>query len=171
MRTAVSRAGFLRGDFSGRSSPLRPPWTLPEAHFVERCNRCGACLEACPAGILEKGRGGFPQVNFSRGECTFCGACEQACTAGAFTDPSRRAAASRPWSVRAAINERCLARRAVECRSCADQCDATAIRFRLVVGGSALPVLDQASCSGCGACYAVCPVQAIELRQGDPGGV
>ena len=161
----TNRAEFLRGDFSGRSRPLRPPWALPESGFVEQCTRCGDCVRTCPQRILEYGRGGFPQVNFTWGECTFCGNCVRACTAGAFAATPQLTASLAPWSARAAIDTACLAMRGVECRSCGDLCPAAAIRFRLVVGGSAMPELDTAACTGCGACFAVCPVQAINIRE------
>ncbi len=165
----TNRTEFLRGNFSGRSRSLRPPWALPESAFVEQCTRCGDCLNACPEGILEKGRGGFPTVNFTWGGCTFCGDCVRACTAGAFTAAPQQTASLAPWSARAAIDPGCLAIRGVECRSCGDQCPAAVIRFRLVVGGTAMPELEDAACTGCGACFAVCPVQAIKIRETSRG--
>lgn len=165
MSAAINRAQFLRGDFAGRSSPIRPPWSVPEAEFVEHCNRCGDCISACPQYILDKGRGGFPRVDFSRAECLFCGECVQVCSTGALAVQRNAGTASEPWFVRASIGDGCLAGRGVECRSCGDQCEPGSIRFQPVVGGVARPVLEQSVCNGCGACYGVCPVQAIELRQ------
>jgi ferredoxin-type protein NapF len=164
MVSAINRAQFLRGDFSGRSRPIRPPWSLAEDEFVERCTRCGDCISACPQHILDKGRGGFPQVDFSRGECLFCGECVQACGPDALAGWSSQGDSTVAWSIRAHIGDRCLAQRGVECRSCRDQCDTAAISFRLVAGGVAQPLLELAVCNGCGACYSVCPVQAIELN-------
>ncbi|MEA2094323.1 MAG: ferredoxin-type protein NapF [Pseudomonadota bacterium] len=165
MGNAINRTQLLRGDFFGRSRPIRPPWSLPENEFVERCTRCGDCISDCPQHILDKGRGGFPQVDFSRGECLFCGECVQTCTPGVLAGWSPQGEGPAPWSVRARIDDRCLALQGVECRSCGDQCDTAAIRFRLVVGGMARPMLEPAACNGCGACYSVCPVQAVELGE------
>ncbi|MBL8483559.1 MAG: 4Fe-4S binding protein, partial [Rhodocyclaceae bacterium] len=39
------------------------------------------------------------------------------------------------------------------------------IRFRPQRGGIFTPTLDAAACSGCGACYAGCPVAAISLAE------
>jgi ferredoxin-type protein NapF len=161
MGNAINRAQFLRGDFAGRQRPLRPPWALTESAFIESCTRCGDCIAVCPQHILEPGRGGFPQVNFSHGECLFCADCVRACRPGAL------AAATVAWSIRARIGDACLTRRGVECRSCADQCESIAIRFRPTVGCVAQPALDAGSCNGCGACYRVCPAQAITLGEFD----
>lgn len=165
MGNTISRAQFLRGDFSGLSRPIRPPWSIPENAFIECCTRCGECIRVCPQRILESGRGGFPQVDFSRGECLFCGSCVESCTPRALTGWSPVGDGRIPWAVRAHIEDNCLAQRGVECRSCADHCGTRAIRFRLAAGGVAQPALDPAACNGCGACYSVCPAQAIVLDQ------
>ncbi len=157
----ISRLQFLRGDFTGRAAPQRPPWALPEARFTELCDGCGDCIGACPEGILVSGRGGFPQVDFGRGGCTFCGECVQACGTGALADGSGRA-----WSLKAYIDETCVTNRGVECRSCGDHCDPLAIRFRPRAGSVARPMLDQAQCTGCGSCQSVCPAGSIQMHRG-----
>ena len=161
MSVAISRMQFLRGDITGRTAPLRPPWALTETLFTERCTRCGDCLDACPTGILHKGRGGFPQVDFSRGECLFCNDCTDACTPAALHKSQDRA----PWALKVSLDtETCIAFQGVECRACADPCESRAIRMRPHVGGVALPEIDFSTCTGCGACYAPCPVQALRIQ-------
>ena len=91
MRQSISRASLLRGRLRGGPPPLRPPWALAEPAFLEACTRCDACRAACPEGILVRGSGGFPLVDFQRGECTFCGRCAAACEDGALTRPGARA--------------------------------------------------------------------------------
>jgi ferredoxin-type protein NapF len=152
---------FLRGDFRGARSPTRPPWSVAEGLFTSRCTRCGDCLAACETGVLTAGRGGFPTVDFGRGECTFCGACADSCGDRAI-EPVRGAS---PWNLAAQVTGDCLARQGVVCRTCSEQCEAGAIRFRMVVGGVALPEFDAAACNGCGACHAPCPVRAIAIRE------
>ena len=161
MSTAISRMQFLRGDISGRDTPARPPWALAEARFTARCTRCGDCLDACPTDILYKGRGGFPQVDFSRGECLFCADCTDVCTPAALQKSPGRA----PWTLKVSLDtETCIAFQGVECRACADPCEPRAIRMRPRIGGVALPTIDLSSCTGCGACYAPCPVQALRIQ-------
>ena len=161
MSTAISRMQFLRGDIAGRATPSRPPWALLETLFTARCTRCGDCLSACPTGILHKGRGGFPQVDFSRGECLFCADCTDACTPAALQKLPGRA----PWALKASLDtETCIAFQGVECRACADPCEPRAIRMRPRIGGVALPEIELSACTGCGACYAPCPVQALRIQ-------
>lgn len=161
---ALSRRRFLRGDFSSDADALRPPWAVPEGEFVHACSRCDACVRACPTAVLGRGSGGYPVVDFTRGECTFCGACAEACRDGALL----RGPDAPPWSLRAGIGAACLASQRVVCRTCGDMCEAGAIRFRPQAGGVALPQLDVAACSGCGACVAACPTQAISMRVPEP---
>ena len=161
MTKSVTRAHFLRGDFSASRLAIRPPWAMAEPDFVEACSRCGDCIGACPEKILEKGRGGFPQVNFGLGECTFCGDCARNCKTGAL------GVGREPWLLKARIAPSCLALKQVECRNCGESCPAGAIRFRLAAGAVARPELDAAACTGCGACVSPCPVAAMTIAEMD----
>jgi len=67
------------------------------------------------------------------------------------------------------ISQVCLANNAVSCRSCEELCDEDAIRFRPVAGGPAVPVIIEDSCTGCGDCLGVCPVDAIDLQERQSG--
>lgn len=155
----ASRRGFLRGRPRPQAE-IRPPWALAEEAFIDRCTRCNDCLKACPQKILVVGDGGYPTVDFSRAECTFCGDCVNACQPRALV----RLDNAPPWRRQAVISDACLARRGVECRICGDFCDVRAIRFLPRLGGSPLPEIDSALCTGCGACVAPCPSRAIAIR-------
>lgn len=159
---SMSRRGFLRGRTHAVDAPRRPPWALAEAGFVARCTRCSACIDHCPTQILVRADGGYPAVDFSRGECTFCGECASRCEPGAL-----RRTDDAPWTLRARIGEACLSAQGVECRVCGESCPAGAIRFRPRLGGVALPVLETEACTGCGACFGPCPVRAIALLSPD----
>lgn len=156
---SISRTQFLRGDFRGSSDPIRPPWALAEAAFTDACSRCGDCIRACPEKIIIKGRSGFPEVDFRRGECSFCGECAAHCGDAALLRDD-----SAPWLLRAVVTAGCLGRQGVVCMSCKEQCPHSAIRIRPQAGGVAIPEVDPLSCTGCGACYQPCPVGAIALR-------
>lgn len=152
----ISRRAFLRGAPQA-AAPVRPPWSLAEAEFTDRCTRCDDCATACPENIIVRGAAGFPEVDFYRGECTFCGRCADACNAAAFG--TRDAA---PWRLRLTIRNDCLAHASVHCEVCRDACPTAALRFAPRVPVP-IPALDAARCSGCGACIASCPVSAISL--------
>ncbi|HEB56058.1 MAG TPA: ferredoxin-type protein NapF [Gammaproteobacteria bacterium] len=156
----ISRIQFLRGDYRGRETVIRPPWSRAEETFVQLCTRCGDCLNICPEKILKPGRGGFPQIDFARGECNFCQECQKICTQAAFLATDQR-----PWFYHVEFNERCLSRNAVVCVTCAEQCEAQAIQFVPRVGNVHQPRINISTCSGCGACYRSCPVGAIQFQK------
>ena len=68
----LSRRGLLRGRLTTPKPGVQLPWSVSWDEFITDCTRCGDCLTACPEQILVKGDGGFPTVDFLRGECTFC---------------------------------------------------------------------------------------------------
>ena len=161
MSTAISRMQFLRGDYSGRNNPIRPPWALAENQFIALCDACGDCIARCPTQIIHQGRGHFPVVDFKSGECLFCSECVDTCKPGAL----KKINGHKPWSVTASINqEACLAYSNVECRSCYDPCEARAIKMAPRIGGVSIPRLNSAVCTGCGACFGVCPARAVSMN-------
>ncbi|MDH3236430.1 MAG: ferredoxin-type protein NapF [Alphaproteobacteria bacterium] len=162
----VTRSAVLRGRLRPAKIPRRPPWAIGEVAFVRACtSACEAtCVDACPQNILVPARDGRPEARFDLGECTFCADCAEVCPSGALklenVDGTKRA----PWALRAIVANRCLAIAGVTCRSCGDACGEDAIRFKLGLNGAALPVVDEAACTGCGACVRPCPVDAITLH-------
>ncbi len=154
----MNRRKFLTGKFNNKPAILRPPWALSEALFTDRCTRCNGCIEACETGILLKGAGGYPEVNFALGECTFCEACVAHCSSQALS-----LQISPPWMLTASVSEACLAYQSVVCMSCRDHCPEQAIRLQPRVANAPLPIIDAQKCSGCGACFAPCPTGAIQL--------
>lgn len=133
------------------------PWVISPQQFLDNCTQCEDCLAVCPEEILIKGDGGFPNVNFALGECIFCGKCAEICKEPIFT-----AITEFPWQKKAVIDTTCLAHEKIFCRSCAETCEAQALTFQ--VGISAVPQIDNDLCTGCGACVAPCPTQAIEIK-------
>jgi ferredoxin-type protein NapF len=164
MAIDFSKRGLLfgRNPLLKQTYTPRPPWA--NSDFLDQCTRCGACVSACPTQIVIVGDGGFPQVDFSQGECTFCGDCQSACEPKILT-------ATIPWPHQIAIGTECLAQQQVDCRVCGEICDVSAIRFVLSAGSVAKPVVNEASCTGCGACIAPCPSAAIRIDTINEGAV
>jgi len=157
----INRMQFLKGDLSGERLPIRPPWALTETRFIAQCSRCGDCVQACADGLIQVGRGGFPQIDFSAGGCDFCRACVEVCKPQALClDTAANAA---PWVLGVSILDSCLSLNGVVCRACGEACEPRAIRFRPEVGGVARPLLNREACTGCGACFAICPVKAVKI--------
>lgn len=155
MSVSQNRRSFLRG---GRpsASEWRPPWTT--ASITDVCTRCERCVEACPENVLFRGDGGFPQIRFTGEGCTLCGECAGACPEPVF-ELTRQAF---PW--RAVIQDHCLAKANIHCSTCRDACETSAIRFPPKLGHVAVPEVTLEDCTGCGACVAVCPEDAIGLE-------
>jgi len=150
---------LLRGCSPSRPVPRRPPWAIAEPSFIHLCDRCGDCIRACPEQILFGGRGGYPQIDFSRDGCSFCGECARACRQGGL-----RITDEHPWNMKVFIAESCLSNLGTECRVCGERCQTSAIQFRRQAGcTTAMPMLEQARCNGCGACISECPVNAIDV--------
>lgn len=143
----------------------RPPWALPPEAFVELCDGCGRCAAACPERIIVMGPGGRPEIDFGRGGCSFCGDCLELCQAGALADRG-----GAPWTIGPRIASHCFSLQGVICRLCEDACEAPAFRFIPLIGGLAMPEVESALCSGCGACVASCPARAIEMQMDETRG-
>lgn len=154
----LARRGLFRGRWRVAEPPVQLPWSVAWPQFSTGCTRCGDCLAACPEQILVNGEGGFPTVDFQRGECTFCGDCVAACK-----EPLFRPALETPWQYKASIAANCLANGQVYCQRCQDSCEPRAIRFIPTLGRVPTPVIELDSCNGCGACVQDCPVGSIKV--------
>lgn len=83
---AVQIFPLSTGTASGNANLVRPPGSLPESEFLNRCIRCGQCMRICPTNIIVPSGlfNGFenlwtPVLNFTDGtsgcqlNCTACG--------------------------------------------------------------------------------------------------
>jgi ferredoxin-type protein NapF len=165
-----SRRAFLFGAAAApeADAALRLPWALPNA-FLNACTGCGSCVSACPEGIVALDDQRRAVVDFRRGEgmCSFCGACADSCPEPVFLAAAERAVA-RPWSLRIAIGADCLTHDGVMCQTCKDACSDGAIRLVYAAGRIAQPAVDLERCTGCGACVAPCPAEAITIHATEP---
>ncbi len=154
----LSRRSLLKANFKSYQHAVRLPWVRNELEFVDGCTRCGDCITACSETIIIKGDGGFPELNFDRGECIFCTDCVQRCSEDLFTSLE-----DSPWSLKAVVTDDCLSHRNVVCVICKEQCETLAISFTPRAGSVSPPELNLEKCTGCGACVKPCPAQAIKL--------
>ncbi len=151
----------------------RPPGAVDEPAFLAGCTRCGDCIKVCPAEAIvlapePNGRAaGTPTINPMTAPCVMCEdpPCIHACEPGvlSFDAPLKMGTASirKPY---------CLPHRGTTCTVCSERCPVEgAIE---VVDGK--PVIDEATCTGCGVCQHVCPAPykgvLILPRERGPGG-
>jgi len=85
----VRTSGRSTRNFS--AAAIRPPGTVEELEFLERCIKCDQCIRVCPTnvlqpGLFEAGLEGLwtPIMNFRMGGCHYnCTACGHVCPTGA----------------------------------------------------------------------------------------
>lgn len=153
----VRRRFLVKGLSVQQGQPL--PWLRDPQLFTTNCTRCQACVSQCETKIITLGDGGFPRIDFTKGECTFCYQCAAVCKESIFLSQS-----AIPWQQTCQIDNSCLAKNNVECRSCSESCEPMAIRFTRTTQGVAEPIIQQQACTGCGACVSRCPVNAISIE-------
>lgn len=68
----------MKGDYAMND------WVLPQID-LERCDRCGLCVQHCPTQAVEMGTDG-PVVVRPR-DCTYCTDCEAMCPQNAISCP------------------------------------------------------------------------------------
>ncbi|MGC8784912.1 MAG: 4Fe-4S binding protein [Armatimonadota bacterium] len=173
-------AGISAGDIGAKkvgNSPIkassafriRPPGSLPEEQFLQKCVRCSLCMKVCPTNglqpaLTEAGIEGFwtpvliPRIGHCAQHCTACG---DVCPTDAiqpFTAAEKkylfigRAYIDRSSCIVWAQDKKCLV--------CDEHCSYRALHWK-VVDGLRRPFVNEYLCTGCGECEAKCPVQPI----------
>ena len=180
-------SGKVTKDYS--PDAVRPPGSLAEPEFLERCIKCEQCVKVCPTNVLqpaifETGLEGFwtPVMNHKLGYCELnCTLCGQVCPTGAiqkirieeklgigeFADKG-------PIKVGTAFYDqgRCLPwAMNTPCRVCEEVCPVSpkAIYTEEVEvtkrDGTKIPLkrpyVDPERCIGCGICEHECPVSDL----------
>lgn len=164
---------------------IRPPGSVEEKEFLERCIKCCECMKVCPNNALhpalfEAGLEGvwspimIPRIGYCEHECVLCGS---VCPTGAIRNISvhekvgRGEFAGKPIKQGTAFYDlgRCLPwSMDTPCIVCEEICPTSpkaiwALEQWITKGGVAvrlqMPKVDPQLCIGCGACEKVCPVK------------
>ncbi len=185
---AFAALGRASGDTGPNYSKkvIRPPGSVAEPDFLERCIKCDQCIRVCPTNVLqpalfESGLEGLwtPILNMKLGYCELnCTLCGQACPTGAIQRISieektgvGKFAEQGPVKLGTAFYDhgRCLPwAMDTPCVVCEEVCPTSpkAIYSREVTvtrrDGKVVtlrrPYVDPSLCIGCGICEKECPV-------------
>jgi MauM/NapG family ferredoxin protein len=158
------------------SRPLRPPGALEESRFLNTCQRCARCAEACPAHAIvlsdstDPWLRGAPFVDPDRQACVICDelACMRVCPSGALSLVDR-------FAIRMGLavvdQDVCVRSKGEPCTICIDKCPIAAVAIRLDDSGR-IQVIDPhypgdpglvgQGCTGCGVCQQHCPTSPVK---------
>lgn len=165
---------FLLGREAYAAAPILPPGAADAESFAAACQRCYACVAACPARIIRVGAprdrplGQFfqPEVRFYQrrdrpgwGFCPeSCRKCTQVCPAGAIAPLTLQDKRHRQIGVAEVVREACLAwAEGQHCIICQDECPYSAIDMEYSPMAVPGPVVKEDACRGCGICQVRCP--------------
>lgn len=157
---------------SSSSKPLRPPGTVPEEDFKNKCIRCGACIRACPTHTLvpEEGFGSFwlqtPVFDPDLGGCSpSCNDCGVVCPTQAILPLPLEEKNKVKIGLAVFDSTSCLPLgQDKACVVCFASCPFDAIGLtestkNLPWGEKLLkPYIKEQDCTGCALCQVACPV-------------
>ncbi|MEZ4528200.1 MAG: 4Fe-4S binding protein [Desulfobacterales bacterium] len=149
---------------------IRPPGSLPEKDFLNRCIRCGECMKACPTNTLQPagltaGFQGFfsPVITPRKGACeAHCNTCGQVCPTGAIAPLPLEEKICAKIGTAQILRHKCLAWEFDrKCLVCDEVCPYNAIDLKTLPDQKVpVPFVNESRCAGCGFCEFHCPVQA-----------
>ena len=82
--TDIEARSCYHAAYPSEDESMTTDWTLPRID-LDRCNRCGLCVEQCPTSAVEMTPGG--PVIARPSDCTYCAACEGVCPQDAIQCP------------------------------------------------------------------------------------
>jgi MauM/NapG family ferredoxin protein len=156
---------------------IRPPGSLSEEEFLDKCIRCGECMKVCPTNglqptFLEAGVEGIgtpmlvPEVGYCEYVCTSCTA---VCPTDAIIELTEEEKKKIKIGTARIDTTRCIPYSEYEnCLVCEEQCPVPtkAIKFEIKdvitfngdVRRLKFPVVLKDKCTGCGICENKCPI-------------
>lgn len=177
LAVGATKTAFIDKEKSG--TLIRPPGSLPENEFLDRCVRCHECIKICSTtgkylqpAILEGGWEalltpiGNPRFGYCEYDCNLCGL---VCPTGAIHELTVEEKKKIPLGTAKFDKSRCIPwYKNEDCLVCEEHCPIAdkAIKFDIrsvqVHDGSLrevkYPYVDEDLCVGCGICVAKCPL-------------
>ncbi|MBN2135095.1 MAG: 4Fe-4S binding protein [Acidobacteria bacterium] len=176
----VLRTGTRYKDHYADPSLIRPPGSLIEKEFLQRCVRCGECMKVCLTNVIqpvftEAGLEAMftPKLDMKAGYCEYnCTLCGQVCPTGAIRELREEERSEIKIGTAFIDKNRCIPyQMGNDCIVCEEHCPTPekAIWFeykemlndygeRKVIK---LPRVNMKNCIGCGICENKCPVVDI----------
>ena len=176
---AVGAIGTYKINRENSSKVIRPPGSLEEDAFLDRCIRCNECVKICAStgaclhpAFLESGVHGIwtpisvPREGYCEFNCTLCG---QVCPTGAIQKLDLETKQTLKIGTAYFDKSRCIPwYKNEDCLVCEEHCPLPdkAIKFdirevRKTDGTTSVvkfPYVDEDLCIGCGICSNKCPV-------------
>jgi MauM/NapG family ferredoxin protein len=173
----LARPGNVQAEILGlkpvRQKVLRPPGSLKEEEFLNRCVRCGNCMKVCITNGLQpalfgSGLSGMwtpqlvPEIGYCEYHCTLCG---NVCPTGAIPKLTEQEKLKTRLGLPKIDRNICIPwKDNKECLVCEEHCPIPnkAIKLKKVeVNGKIIsrPYLSLKLCIGCGICQTKCPVR------------
>ncbi len=139
---------------------FRPPGAVAELRFLDACQRCGKCSQACPADAIHhfkntsERHSGTPYIDPEQQPCVVCEGlyCMDACPSGAIQKVNKDQI---NIGLAKVDLEDCLRSDGENCKECILSCPLEEEAIRLNEEGEVI-VLDD-GCVGCGVCQYSCP--------------
>jgi len=178
--TLSSVAGIIWGGYISNAKAngvfLRPPFALNENEFLQKCLRCGLCVESCPydtlklANFLDEATLGTPFFEPRLTPCYMCDdiPCSFACPSGAldrdFIDKKDLTIDDSKMGIAYVDSTSCIAFWGIQCDACHRACPlidkALVLKYerneRTGKHALLMPVVDSDYCTGCGKCENAC---------------
>jgi len=175
--------GGVKSSYKNRESSetvVRPPGSLTEQEFLDRCVRCGECMRICATNgrglqpaLLETGWEGIwsPVFDFRLGYCEYnCNLCGQVCPTQAIQPLDLEAKQKIKMGTAYFDHNRCIPwYKNIDCIVCEEHCPTSPKAIILkeeqveTVEGKQVtvkrPYVVEDRCIGCGICVTKCPVK------------
>jgi len=173
----LTRPGDVQAEILGlkpvKQKVLRPPGSLKEEEFLNRCVRCGNCMKVCITNGLQPALFGaglsgmwtpqlVPEIGYCEYHCTLCG---NVCPTGAIPKLTEKEKLVTRLGLPKIDRSICLPwKDNKECLVCEEHCPISnkAIKLKKVeVNGKIIsrPYLSLKLCIGCGICQTKCPTR------------
>lgn len=131
---------------------LRPPGAVRELDFLERCTKCGDCVDACPHQVIKNLlKDETPAIFPGEGPCQLCD--DLPCIAACETDALMPLSGLDMVDMGLAVVSAALCTAGNGCNACVSRCPMSALSMDFSLFSV---TVDSSRCVGCGLCQFIC---------------